>query len=135
MLWVRIQPEAAQLVECSVKSVECCGFESHSRQLIFLWKSDCLGCAVLLYFVCLTLLASLFLPSVSLINMYMYMYIHVCMYIYIHVYTYIYIHVYTCRSGLVESKIRILISKLEYNEGIELAHVYPTSYGPPPGDK
>lgn len=38
-------------------------------------------------------------------------------------------------SGLVESKIRILISKLEYNDGIELAHVYPTAYGPPPGDK
>ena len=32
------------------------------------------------------------------------------------------------RSGLVESKIRILISKLEDNEGIELAHVYPKSY-------
>lgn len=31
-------------------------------------------------------------------------------------------------SGLVESKIRILISKLEDNEGIELAHVNPTSY-------
>ena len=39
------------------------------------------------------------------------------------------------RSGLVESKIRILVSKLEFNDGIELAHVYPTSYGPPPGDK
>jgi poly(A) polymerase len=37
-------------------------------------------------------------------------------------------------SGLVESKIRILVSKLEFNDGIELAHVYPTSYGPPPGD-
>ena len=44
-------------------SVECRGFESHPRQLIFLWKSDCLGCAVLLCLVvCLTLLASLF-PS------------------------------------------------------------------------
>ena len=39
------------------------------------------------------------------------------------------------RSGLVESKIRILVSKLEFNDGIELAHVYPTSYGPPPGEK
>ena len=32
------------------------------------------------------------------------------------------------RSGLVESKIRILISKLEDNEGIKLAHVFPVSY-------
>ena len=32
-------------------------------QLIFLRKSDCLGCAVLLCLVCLTLLASFFLPS------------------------------------------------------------------------
>ena len=39
------------------------GFESHLRQLIFLRKSDCLGCAVLLCLVCLTLLASFFLPS------------------------------------------------------------------------
>lgn len=37
-------------------------------------------------------------------------------------------------SGLVESKVRILVSKLEYNEGIELAHIYPTAYGPPPND-
>ena len=45
--WVRVPPEAAH------------------------WKSDCLGCAVLLCFVaCLTLLASSFLPSASLINMY-----------------------------------------------------------------
>ena len=39
----------------------------HLRELIFLRKSDCLGCAVLLclvcLFVCLTLLASFFLPS------------------------------------------------------------------------
>ena len=34
------------------------------------------------------------------------------------------------RSGLVESKIRILIGHLENNGGIELAHIYPTSYGP-----
>ena len=34
------------------------------RKLILLWKSDCLGCAVLLCrVVCLTLLASFFLPS------------------------------------------------------------------------
>ena len=40
------------------------GSESHPRQLIFLRKSDCLGCAVLLCLViCLTLLASFFLPS------------------------------------------------------------------------
>ena len=46
------------------KSVECRGFESHPRQLIFLRKSDCLGCAVLHCLVfCLTLLASFFLPS------------------------------------------------------------------------
>ena len=40
------------------------GLESHLKQLIFLRKSDCLGCAVLLCLVvCLTLLASFFLPS------------------------------------------------------------------------
>ena len=50
----------------SVWSVVCRGFESHPRQLIFLRKSDCLGCAVLLCFVCcLTLLDSFFLPSFS----------------------------------------------------------------------
>ena len=53
-----------------VENAECRGFESHPRQLILLWKSDCLGCAVLLCLVvCLTLLASFFLPSASLINM------------------------------------------------------------------
>ena len=31
-----------------VTCVECHGFESHPKQLIFLRKSDCLGCAVLL---------------------------------------------------------------------------------------
>ena len=48
------------------------GFESHLRQLIFSRKSDCLGCAVLLCLVvCLTLLASFFLPShLSFKNMY-----------------------------------------------------------------
>ena len=52
---------------------ECRGFESHTRKLIFLWKSDCLGRAVLLcLFVSLTLLASFFLPSASLINVSMY---------------------------------------------------------------
>lgn len=34
-----------------------------------------------------------------------------------------------------ESKIRILIGHLENNGGIELAHVYPTSYGPPSPDR
>ena len=44
--------------------VECHGFKFDLRQLIFLRKSDCLGCAVLLCLVvCLTLLASFFLPS------------------------------------------------------------------------
>ena len=52
------------MIEHSVKSVECHGFESHPRQLIFLRKSDCLGCAVLLWLVvCLTLFASFFPPS------------------------------------------------------------------------
>ena len=62
---------------CVYTCIECRGFESHLRQLIFSRKSDCLGCAVLLclvcLFVCLTLLASFFLPShLSFKNMYMY---------------------------------------------------------------
>ena len=50
---------------CKQTGLTCtCGFESHPSQLIFLRKSDCLGCAVLLCLVvCLTLLASSFLPS------------------------------------------------------------------------
>ena len=49
---------------------ECREFESHPRQLIFLQKSNCLGCAVLLCFVVsMALLASFFLPSESLVNM------------------------------------------------------------------
>ena len=54
----------------------------------FLRKSDCLGCAVwLCLVVCLTLLASFFLPSASLINMHssvyctmscIYMYMYTC---------------------------------------------------------
>ena len=44
------------------------GFKSHQRQLIFLRKSDCLGCVVLL-FCCLHDLACFF----PLINMYIYM--------------------------------------------------------------
>ena len=41
---------------------------NHTRgSSFFLWKSNCLGCAVLLCFVvCMTLLASFFLPSSSL---------------------------------------------------------------------
>ena len=37
-----------------------------------------------------------------------------------------------CRTGLVESKIRILIGKLEYNGGIELAHVNCKTFNPKP---
>ena len=57
-----------------VHKIECCGFESHPRQLIFLRKGDCLGCAVLLCFVvCLVLLASssFLLSSASLIKTYL----------------------------------------------------------------
>ena len=49
------------------------------RQLIFSRKSDCLGLGVLCcfaLFVCLTLLASFFLPShLSFKNMYIYVYV------------------------------------------------------------
>ena len=47
---------------------------SHPRQLIFLRKSDCLGCAVLpCLVVCLTLLASFFLPShLTIMNMHIF---------------------------------------------------------------
>ena len=63
----------ALCLECRV---QCRGFESHPRQLIFLLKSDCLGRAVLLIVVCLTLLAFFFLPShLSLKHVYMYTYI------------------------------------------------------------
>ena len=54
--------EAALVAQCT--SVECHEFESCLRQLFFLRKSDCLGCVALLCLVvCLTLLASFFLPS------------------------------------------------------------------------
>ena len=53
----------AQLVERSVWSVVCCGFESHLRQLIFLRKSACFGCAVLLWPCCLYDLVCFFLHS------------------------------------------------------------------------
>ena len=61
---VRSGTSVAQLVERSVWSIECRGFESHLRQLIFSRKSDCLGCAVLLCLVCLFDLAC-FLSSFS----------------------------------------------------------------------
>ena len=55
------------VVEYSVYSVECHGFESHPRLLIFSCGSDCLGCVVLVWFVvCMTLLASFFPLSASL---------------------------------------------------------------------
>ena len=62
-------------------SVECRGFESHPRQLIFLRKSDCLGCAVLL---CLVCLFGFFLSSFSSLikNMYTPFY-YVCKIIFI----------------------------------------------------
>ena len=55
-------------------------YESHPRQLIFLRKSDCLGCAVLLCLVvCLTLLASSFLLiHLSLKHVHVYVYMYVC---------------------------------------------------------
>ena len=57
--------------------VECRGFESHPRQLIFLRDNDCLGCAVLLcYVVCLILLASFFLPSASPIKIYEHVHVY-----------------------------------------------------------
>ena len=50
----------------------------------FLCKSDRLGCVVLLCFVvCMTELASSFLPSASLINMlFIVLYVYTCMYHY-----------------------------------------------------
>ena len=35
-------------------------------------------------------------------------------------------------SGLVESKIRILIGQLENNEAVQSVHIYPRSYDAPP---
>ena len=51
--------------------MECRGFESRPRQLIFLGKVTALGvlCCFAL-FVCLTLLASFFLPSHLIKNVY-----------------------------------------------------------------
>ena len=63
--------------------------------------------------------------------------IHICVVLYVR--HYIVIRAKTINkdilnkwSGLVESKIRILIGQLESSGGIELAHIYPRSYGPPP---
>ena len=63
-------------------------YMSHPRQLIFLRKSGCLGCAVLLCLVvCLNLLASFILPShLSLKHLYTLRYIHTYIHTYIHVY-------------------------------------------------
>ena len=59
---LRIRAEPSFMVSCMYMYMY---IESHLRQLIFLTKSDCLGCAVLLCLVCLTLLACFFLPSFS----------------------------------------------------------------------
>ena len=70
---MRFGPSQLSCLGSSVveNSVECRGFESYPRQLIFLRK-ECLLCCFAL-FVCLTLLASFFLPShFSLKHMYMY---------------------------------------------------------------
>ena len=62
--------DALRYMYCNIHDCKCACtctcIESHPRQLIFLRKSDCLGCAMLLCLVvCLTLLASFFLPSFS----------------------------------------------------------------------
>ena len=58
-IWAQPAEQGSSVVERSVWSVECCGFESHPRQLIFLRKTDCLGCAMLLCLVA----CCFFLPS------------------------------------------------------------------------
>ena len=92
------------MLQCT--SIECRRFESHPRQLIFLRKSDCLGCAVLLCLVCLFDLACFFLSSFSSLIKNMYIHVHValrlcwisllwlCLYLYIHVCVYnVHVHV------------------------------------------
>ena len=80
----------AQVVEHSVWSVECRGFESHPRQLIFLLIIDCLGCAVLLCFVVyMTLLASIWSIVCTLHN-YIHVHLEQCVYMHIDLYMYIY---------------------------------------------
>ena len=63
-----------QTVEAKSKTIGCwvrrrpgteARFESHHRQLIFLMKNDCLGCAMLRCLVCLFDLACFFFPSFS----------------------------------------------------------------------
>ena len=63
----------------------CHGFEFHLRQLIFLRKSDCLECAVLLCLVCLFDLACFFLSSFSSLikNMYCTLYASYYGYVYV----------------------------------------------------
>ena len=58
-----------------------CACICHSRQLLFLRKSDCLGCAVLLCLICLFDFACFFLSSL-IKNMYN---VHVCMHVHIHI--------------------------------------------------
>ena len=83
---------------------------------------------LIMYIMCIVCLGYLsFLPTSAIASV-----LCTCISMYVHV---LVLSSNLSRSGLVESKIRILISKLEYNDGIELAHVYPTAYGPPPGDK
>ena len=60
--------------------MECRGFESHPRQLIFSRKSDCLGCAVLLCLVCLFDLACFFLSSFSSLIKHMYKLVRLVLY-------------------------------------------------------
>ena len=56
--------EQKHLYKMDIIYMYTCTCPEAARQLIFLRKSDCLGCAVLLCLVvCLTLLASFFLPS------------------------------------------------------------------------
>ena len=62
--------------------MECRGFESHPRQLIFLRKGKVTALGVLCcfaLFVCLTLLASFFHFSFKNMYMYMYMYMEILM--------------------------------------------------------
>ena len=61
---------------------------------IFLRKSDCLGCAVLLCLVvCLTLLASFFLPSHLSLKYIRKLYVLVYMFVNLHVHMYIHLSV------------------------------------------
>ena len=97
-----IEPPSNNLQHIRIQWTTHSLYMSHPRQLIFLRKSDCLRCAVLLCFVVyLTLLASFFLPShLSLKHVYTYMHTYVirtCIHMYsitIHLqymYTYMYV--------------------------------------------